>query len=531
MSAVDAIVVVLYLAAMLAIGYFSGKQNESQEDFFLAKRSMPWIPIALSVAATMISANSFIGGPGWAYTDGMYPVMVNITVPLAIFVAMWIVTPVFYNLKITSVYEYMGLRLGNWTRLLTILQFFVNSLIQVSSMVYIPVLILQMLTGWPLYLLIPTVVVIAIVYTLMGGIKAVIWTDTVQMLVVIGGVILIVVTAIRGTGLGLLDTLAQAKASGKLDALDFSPDITQTNTFWATLLGGSFMWIRYFCFDQVQVQRLLTAKSLRQTKNSFVVSALIMNLVYYLMLFVGVILFLFYGGKEFATSNEIMITFITEELPVGIIGLIIAGIFAAAMSSIDSLLNSMATVFTKDIYEYYLAKGKEQASLKMSKQITVVIGVLIALFTLFGFSGSVKSILDLVGSYISYFAGPAAGAFLLAMFTTRAHDKGVAGGFVVGLIAGYGIARIFSLSWLWNPLVGGIITITVGYVLSLVWHTEQKGNPEAYTALGVRRQLLAQGVDREQGKECIPFSAGRQEAIVLIFFLLQYVVLALIQYG
>ena len=238
MSAVDVIVVVVYLVAMLVIGYLSGKQNQSQEDFFLAKRSMPWIPIALSVAATMISANGFIGGPGWAYTDGMYPVMVNITVPLAIFVSMWMVTPVFYNLKVTSVYQYMGLRLGNWTRLLTIFQFFVNSLIQVSSMVYIPVLILHMLTGWPLWLLIPAVVLIAIVYTLLGGIKAVIWTDTVQMLVVIGGVVLIVATAIHGTGLGLLDTLAQAKASGKLDALDFSMDITQANTFWATLLGG-----------------------------------------------------------------------------------------------------------------------------------------------------------------------------------------------------------------------------------------------------------------------------------------------------
>ena len=110
MSVIDVAVVVGYLALMLVIGYFSGKDNESQEDYFLAKRSMPWIPIALSVAATMISANGFIGGPGWAYTDGMYPVMVNITVPLAIFFALWITTPVIYNLKVTSVYQYMELR-------------------------------------------------------------------------------------------------------------------------------------------------------------------------------------------------------------------------------------------------------------------------------------------------------------------------------------------------------------------------------------------------------------------------------------
>lgn len=147
MSVIDVAVVVGYLALMLVIGYFSGKDNESQEDYFLAKCSMPWIPIALSVAATMISANGFIGGPGWAYTDGMYPVMVNITVPLAIFFALWITTPVIYNLKVTSVYQYMELRMGPKTRMLAILQFFVNSLIQVSSMVYIPVLIVNTITG------------------------------------------------------------------------------------------------------------------------------------------------------------------------------------------------------------------------------------------------------------------------------------------------------------------------------------------------------------------------------------------------
>ena len=239
MSVIDVAVVVGYLALMLVIGYFSGKDNESQEDYFLAKRSMPWIPIALSVAATMISANGFIGGPGWAYTDGMYPVMVNITVPLAIFFALWITTPVIYNLKVTSVYQYMELRMGPKTRMLAIMQFFVNSLIQVSSMVYIPVLIVNTITGWPMYILVPIVVIISVVYTLMGGIKAVIWTDTIQMLVVIGGVILVVFTAINGTELGFFETLAEAKATGKLNTLDFSTDVTLTNTFWAMIIPGA----------------------------------------------------------------------------------------------------------------------------------------------------------------------------------------------------------------------------------------------------------------------------------------------------
>lgn len=531
MSAIDIAVITGYFVLMLVVGYVTGKDNKDTDDYFLAKRSMPWIPVALSVAATMISANGFIGGPGWAYTDGMYPVMANIAVPFAIFIALWITTPVIYQLQVTSVYQYMEKRLGNKTRVLAILQYFVNSLIQVSSMVYIPVLIIHTITGWPIQVLTPIVVVITLIYTLMGGIKAVIWTDTIQMLVVIGGVILVVVTAVKGLDLGFFQTLSEAKATGKLNTLDFTTDVTVTNAFWATLIGGSFMWIRYFCFDQTQVQRVLTAKSLRQTKNSFVVSAFIMNIVYYFMLFVGVLLFLFFEGREFADSNTVMITFILEQLPVGIIGLIIAGVFAAAMSSIDSLLNSMSAVFTKDIYEYYFARGKEEASLRISQIITLVIGVVITVIIYVGFNGTVASILDVVGNYISYFAGPAAGAFILAMFTRKANDNGTAIGFVIGLAGGFGIATAYHTSWLWNPAIGGIITVIAGYIASCFCKSDRTAeDTEQYTALGMRRKMIREGNTRQDGASILPFSFGWQEGVVLAFFILQYVVLALIQY-
>lgn len=528
-SAIDIGITIGYLLLMLFIGYLSGRKNKTQDDYFLAGRSMPWIPVALSVAATMISANGFVGGPGWAYNSGMYPVMVNITVPLAVFIALSVTTPIIYQMKVTSIYEYMGKRLGKYTRGLTILQFFVNSIIQISSMVYIPVLILQMITGWSFYILVPLVVVTALAYTLMGGIKAVIWTDSIQMIVVIGSVFLVIYTAVKGCSGGLGDTLAAAQAAGKLNALDFSTDITRENTFWATLIGGSVMWIRYFCFDQAQVQRVLTSKSLKSAKNSFVVSAFIMNIVYYIMLLVGAILFVFYGGRKFGTSNEIMITFILNELPTGAIGLIIAGVFAAAMSSVDSLLNSMTAVFTKDVYEAYFKK--KEASLKVTMMITVVIGIIMTGVIFIGFNGSVKSILDLVGSYISYFAGPAAGAFILAMFTKKANDKGTALGMLTGLIGGWLIAVIYHVNWLWNPIIGATITIVCGYILSTFMKSGTGDeNSLEYTAMGVRKKLLQEGTSRRSGISALPFAIGRHEIIVLVFFILQYVVLYKIQY-
>lgn len=513
-SGIDILIIIVYLLLMLLVGWISGRGNKSQNDYFLAGRSMPWIPVALSVAATMISANGFIGGPGWAYESGMYPVMVNIAVPLAVLVALSVTTPVIYRMKITSVYQYMEKRFGSFTKILTIMQFFINSIIQISSMVFIPVLIIHTMTGWSYAILVPAVVFIALAYTLMGGIKAVIWTDSIQMIVVMAAVVLVVAVAIDGMDMGFWDTMKAARESGKLNTLDFTTDITVTNTFWATLIGGTVMWVRYFCFDQSQVQRVLTAKSLTAVKNSFVVSAVIMNLVYYAMLFIGVILFRFYNGRVFETSNEIMITFILEEMPVGAVGIIIAGVFAAAMSSVDSLLNSMTAVFTKDVYEPYFGKGKE-ASLKVSMIITAVIGVIMAAVVLIGFNGSVKSVLDLVGSYISYFAGPAAGAFILAMFTYRANDKGTGVGFLAGLVLGYIISVKFQVSWLWNPAIGATLTIVFGYLFSLIFKNNLKREEiQEYTAIGHEKLLLF----------------GKQEWMVLIFFIMQYVMLYLIQY-
>lgn len=529
-AAVDVGIIIGYLLLMLMIGYLSGSKNEDQEDYFLAGRSMPWIPIALSIAATMISANGFIGGPGWAYTSGMYPVMVNIAVPLAVVFALSVTTPVIYRMNITSVYQYMEKRLGRYSRNLAIIQFFINSVIQISSMVYIPVLILAMMTGWPVHVLVPLVVFIAVVYTLMGGIKAVIFTDSIQMIVVMISVVLVIVTALKGIGAGFFDTLGAVREAGKLDTLNFSMDLTAENTFWATLIGGGFMWIRYFCFDQAQVQRVLTAKSLKQAKNSFVVSAFVMNIVYYVMLLVGGILFVFYQGKSFETSNEIMISFILEEMPAGAVGLIVAGVFAAAMSSIDSLLNSMTVVFTKDVYEP-LFHNKKEASLRVSMVISVVIGMVMIFIILIGFNGTVKSILDVVGNYISYFAGPAAGAFILAMFTLRANDKGVAVGFLAGLVSGYIIAQKYHLNWLWNPFTGAIITIITGYILSLILKDESDGNRAEYTAWGMRRKILEEGAGAgEDGTSTIPFAFGRHELLVLLFFVGQYIFLAAIQY-
>ncbi len=531
MSTIDAIIVVVYLAAMMFVGYFVGKDNESQEDYFLAGRSMHWLPVMLSISATMISANSFVGGPGWAYTDGIRPFVQNITVPLACFFAIWFAVPVFYHLRLSSVYEYMEKRMGGgWTRNLAVAQFFINALIQVSSMVFIPSLIIQTITGWNLSVIVTLVVLCAIIYTIMGGIKAVIWTDAIQMVVLWTGIIIILVTAFQSTGLSVTDTLAVAAEAGHYQLFDFSTDITVTNTFLASCFG-IFMWTRYFCFDQAQIQRILTSSSVRGIKRSFLTSSIMMNVMFLLMLFVGTILFVYYGGKEFATSNEIMIGFILNDLPVGILGLIIAAVFAAAMSSVDSLLNSMTTVFTKDIYEKYFAKEKNVAlSLRDTMIVTCVLGVFVIAIVILGFSDSVSSVLNMVGRYVSYFSGPALGSFLLAMFTKKANDKGTFVGFLFGFGIGFYIATTYGISWLINPFIGCTLTVIFGLIFSSIIPASKEGaEAEKYTAKGIRQSIIDSGKTSEDGVSLLPFSIDKYGIGILVFFILQYVVFFALQ--
>ena len=338
--------------------------------------------------------------------------------------------------------------------------------------------------------------------------------------------------ALQGTPGGFFATIGQAREAGMLDGLGFRFSISATNVFWASLIGGTDMWTRYFCFDQAQVQRVLTSRSMKGVKTSFLASAIIMNVVYFAMLFVGLVLWLFYDGQAFESSNQVMIGFILENLPVGIVGLVIAGAFAAAMSSVDSLLNSLTTVFVKNIYEEYISKSEEEASLRTTMTIAAVFGVVVIFIVILGFGGTVESVLNVVGRYISYFAGPALGTFLLAMFTLKANDKGTAIGFVTGFLAGFWIAQTFQVSWLWNPAIGCTLTLIIGMLASILFKDNSKDIEEIreFTAIGMRKKIISDGLPQEEdGVSILPFQMDKYAIAALVFFFSQYIVLLLIR--
>lgn len=529
MNFLDIVIVVVYLLGMLYLGYRLSLGNETQEDFFIGGRQMPVIPVALSITATTMSANSFIGGPGWAYEIGMMGFMNQFSIPLIMAIVLTVFIPFFYNLNLTSVYEYIELRLGGISRLMIVVAFGLSSLILVSGFLYIPSLIVNQFTGIPLNAVIPMVVIISMVYTAMGGIKAVIWTDAIQVFLYWGGVIAIFILVLEGIDMNFSDILNVAKESNKLVSLDPTLDISLDNGLWAVLIGAGFMWLQYYATDQSQVQRMFASKSIKSVKKSICISTIAMNISYFIFTFLGVLLFVYYKGKTFDNSNSIMIDFMANHVPSGLLGLIIAAIFAGAMSSVDSVLNSVTTVFTKDIYERFFTKG-EEASLGKSRVFTVVFGILIIIVTIMAYSGATASILKVINTYMGYITGSILGVFMLAIFTQKATDKGTAIGFVCGIVMTAVVGQNPQVNWAWLFVVGVFCTIVVGYIASLIIKDAPKEGFEEFTIKGQRELLISQnktiGAD---GGVIIPGKIDKFTWIAIISFIIQFAGLYLLQ--
>ena len=529
MSIIDLGIIVIYLGGLLYMGARLSRGNETQEDYFVAGRSMGWLPVALSIAATTISGNGLIGGPGWSYQSGLKAFMLNASIPLVLALVCCCFLPFLYHIRVTSCYEYLQKRFGEKSRLLGAAGFLVTALIQVSSMVYIPSLIISQLTGWDIRLILVLIVIISTGYTLLGGIKAVIWTDVIQMVVVWGGLFAIVFLALKNLDIGFLDTIQVAREAGKLKALDFSLSLEVENGFFVTLLGGGILWMQYYMADQSQVQRMFAAKSVVEVKRSLLTSGILMNSMYFLFMIIGFIMFSVYNGRVFENTNQVMIQFIADRMPVGVLGCIIAGIFAAAMSSVDSLLNSMATVFIKDIYEKNILKGKREASLKVSRYFTLTMAVLIVIFASFAFMDTTASILATVGSYISYLCGAILGMFLLGMLTEKANDFGVSIGFFAGVAGTVVLARMFPVNYLWYNVTGLVLTMGVGYLASRLGKRKTDRVTGPYTLKRCRVEISRQIQEKPELEEELP---GRMDKYVwglVLFFVIQYLVLLWLQ--
>ncbi|MEP7270096.1 MAG: sodium:solute symporter [Acidobacteriota bacterium] len=545
----DWTIVAVYLVYMIYDGLRMTKGSENVEGYFLANRSLPWWAVGLSVMATQLSAITLVGTTGQAYSDGMRFIQFYFGLPVAMVILCVTVVPFFYRAKVYTAYEYLEKRFDAKTRSLASFCFLLSRGLSCGVIVAAPSVILSIVLGWNEVTTILVMGASTTIYTMFGGVQAVTWTDVKQMVIVFVGmsVCLGVIISQFPTGVSVGDALALAGATGRLKTVDAGFHLNETYTLWSGLIGGMFLALSYFGCDQSQVQRFLTAKSVSEGRVSILMSAFIKIPMQFLILFVGVMVFVFYQFKDppmifkaddrvrveqsekgaeykaltseyevalaarhraatavavtpedeqatssylaanaavtevrsrgvklvelvtqkrFSDVNYVFPTFVTTYMPVGVAGLIIAAIFAAAMSSIAAELNSLSTATVIDFYRRHFKPGaSDQHYLAVSKLATGFWGIFACVVALY--ATRLGSFIEVVNRFGSFFYGSLLGVFVLAIGTKRATGRGAFWGLIAGVIAVGIVARYTEISFLWHNLVGCGVVVTVGMLLSL----------------------------------------------------------------
>ena len=482
-SAIDYAVLVAYLAGITIFGSRFRRSHHSVRDYFLGSRQTPWLVISLSIVATETSTLTLIGVPALAYT--VYPrpeqggnfnyLQVVAGYVVARFVISALFIPAYFQGDMLTAYALLDRRFGARARHCAASLFLVMRALAEGVRVFAASLVLAAVLGASLpglpYLWLWSIVIVGVltlVYTFEGGIAAVIWTDLVQLVIYVGGSLLAAYMLVHAVPGGWTAIVADARASGKLQFVSWSWDLTVPFTFWAGLAGGCFLTMASHGTDQLLVQRLLTCRNQRESQLALIVSGFVVFAQFVLFLGIGMMLHAYYAVHPLppmASTDEIFPAFIVRSLPHGVAGLVIAAIFAAAMSNLSGSLNSLASTTVLDFYQPLAGRRLGEAGLlRLSRWLTAAWGVvLIAIAILARDWGSVFTVGLTIASIVY---GPMLGAFLLGVLTRRTTERGVIAG--IGVSLGVMIAvRLFTpLAWTWYVLVGTLICMSVGWLAS-----------------------------------------------------------------
>lgn len=429
----------LYLAVMVAIGIVFAGRQKTTEDYFLAGRKMPWLVVGMSMYASLTSAISYMGIPGRAYEENA---AYWIQGPIS-FLILPILIRAFYPfyriLNVTTTYEYILQRYGPTARTVVSALFVLARLGWLGTVIYAPALALSAVTGMDLWLTIALMGILATGYTALGGLAAVLWTDLIQFVVLVGGAAWVAVSLTGSVPGGMSGVLDIASDSGRLDVFDFS----KFSLFEMTVLGIA---LSYFCellqsygTDQVTVQRLLAVRSPGGMTKAALFNAFSDLLLVLLLLYVGLGLFAYVSTHPTALPSDIradglLPAYIMHALPVGVSGLVITGIFAAAMSSMDSGINSLATVLVKDfIGPAYGREMSERGSVQLARSLTLALGL--AATGVAFYVSTIEKLLKASSSFLGLFAAPVLVIFVLGMLSRRINFAGWLVGVTVSIPA------------------------------------------------------------------------------------------------
>ena len=491
----DVVVLVAYLAGVTALGLYFGRKQRNATDYFVASHSIPWWALMLSIVATETSALTFISTPGLSYgstpgTGDLGFLQIVAGYILGRIVVATVLLPRYFRGKMVTAYALLEQRFGLGARRFTSIVFMVTRALADSVRVFataIPIALIISPTVDNKALVMPTAILIlgalTILYTYRGGMKAVVWTELLQASIYLLGALAAIVLLGRSVSGGWSAIIDQASAAHKLRLIDTYIGLDRAHTIWAGLIGGAFLAMASHGTDQLIVQRLLSAKNLRDGQKAIIGSGLVVFVQFALFLVIGLGLWGFYQGRVFPATDQIFPTFIIDRMPSGLVGLIVAAVVAATMSTHSGAINSLAAATTHDIY-LPLTKREADApeTLRMSKVFALVWGTVLTLGALLFRENGTPVVVVALG-IASFTYGGLLGGFFLGVFWARANQRDAIIGMSVGIAAmsfvvfakqlgswfpglADPLSPFASIAWPWYVLIGTSITMATGILSS-----------------------------------------------------------------
>ena len=474
MSIIDWIIVIIYAAIVIGIGIIASRKQNNTDEYFRGSKQLPWWAIGFSIIATSFSAASLLGGPGEGFTDGFLYLQLQFGDLIGYLLVIALFLPFFVRLNLTTAYEYLEKRFDAKTRSLGSLCFLLFVIARLGGLLYAASLVVSTVTGIPLYFAILVVGIVSIVYTVAGGITAVVWTDVLQFVMIFVGIGAGIWAACSGVSEGFSELWNTASEAGKLSMINLSWQPESIRSLPTALLAYGILAFGVAGTNQQSVQRYVSCADETSARKAILLGWFSGFVGVAATLLLGVLLFAFYtinaGLPEDIQADGILSYFIINQVPPGASGFLVAAIFAAAMSSIDSALHSLATCMTVDFYDRYGNSRKSQfRSLKVAQSLIVVWGI-VGILSAFYVASTGESLLPFLIKYTTMFLGPLLGIFLMGVLIPRINATGAFYGTVMAVIL---LLVASGVGWLnfpgiWLSAVTAPIAVLLGFLISLL---------------------------------------------------------------
>lgn len=468
---IDYIIIVVYLIFIAVLGIVSGGKQKSVKDYFLGSDVVPWWAVCFSIVAAETSTLTFISIPGLAYLTNLNFLQLTFGYLIGRIVVAYVFLPAYFKGELSTAYAFLETRFGTKTRSFASIVFLFTRTAADGVRLFATAIPLKLMLDISYPVAIIIIAAVTLIYTYTGGVKGIIWVDVVQMLIYLGGALIAGIFLLNILPDGFNSVLNAASPESKLNIFNFgfsdglSGFFSKPYTLLGGLLGGAFLSMASHGTDQLIVQRLLATKSMRSGQKAIIGSGVIVIIQFAVFLIVGVMLFTYYG-KLNVKSDEIFPMFIINVLPPGLTGLIIAGLFAAAMSTLAGSMSSLSSSTMLDLYIPYFGKFKtEKKQLAISRLFTIFWAALLVGAAIF-FMESPQTVVELALSIASFTYGGLLGTFLLGLLNKRASQEDALAGFSAGIFVMITVISLKLVAWTWFTFIGVMVTLIIGSFLT-----------------------------------------------------------------